>query len=336
MPDLASGHYYLTVLAPIHVDADPHEQLLAQELALLPTGRQTMGPLDSTPSPFARNTLNHTARFVMIDSPRYNGRVSGNTLISAIKKVDPLIGQPVDRFPVPFLLFAADIDAPGDDGEAALRAYTHVLWDTMKGELRAIFGHCVGFEQVADAASFHAYIKRCQVETTLPFNDYWAHGLTPPPGLPLDLISRAAGVAGRAVAISVAAFAAATLVNAGLTLTDAHGQLVDWIRTGGLWITVAMLAVFALAALGGLAGYVAMLMVARRGLPTAPGSDLPSILKALFLQQNLTTFAIEAQGLPDQALHDRFGAFLSAVRPQDAEPRLAAGDCHAPHVTWTR
>ena len=40
-----------------------------------------------------------------------------------------------------------------------------------------IFGHCVGFEGVATADDFHDYITRCQVETTMPFNDYWADGL---------------------------------------------------------------------------------------------------------------------------------------------------------------
>ena len=41
-----------------------------------------------------------------------------------------------------------------------------------------MFGHCVGFDTVADAATFQNYILRCQVETTMPFNDYW---ITPPP-----------------------------------------------------------------------------------------------------------------------------------------------------------
>jgi len=333
VPDLSGGHYFLTVLAPIHVDADPHEQLLAEELARLPTGRQTMGPEDSAPSPFSRNTLNHTARLVMIDSPRFNGRVSGDTLLSVIRKVDPLKPQPADRFPVPFLLFAADIDAPGGDGEAALKAYTHVLWETMKGELRAIFGHCVGYEAVADAASFHAYIKRCQVETTLPFNDYWAHGLQPPPGLPLDVIKKAATAVALATVAAVGFFVVMTLLNAGLTLARVKA---DGVHLAAAWSVALLLGVLAVAALGVLAGVIGMNVVAARGLPAAPGSDLPSVLKALFVQQNLTRFAIEAQGLDDQALHDRFGAFLDAVRLQDAAPSLAAGECHAPHVEWAR
>ncbi len=64
-----------------------------------------------------------------------------------------------------------------------------------------------------------------------------------------------------------------------------------------------------------LVAYGAYRWTSRRGaapLPTAPGCDLPSVLKSLYLQQHFTRFAIEAQGLTDAQLHARFGAFLAA------------------------
>ena len=54
-------------------------------------------------------------------------------------------------------------------------------------------------------------------------------------------------------------------------------------------------------------------------LPTAPDSDLRSILKALYLQQNFVNFAIKNQGASDEDLHANFGKFLKEHKPQDLD-----------------
>jgi len=56
-----------------------------------------------------------------------------------------------------------------------------------------------------------------------------------------------------------------------------------------------------------------------RPFPTAPDSDLKSVLKGLYLRQMLTRFAIENQGAEPQALYDAFGKFLGEVRPGDVD-----------------
>src|SRR5262249_7770520 len=146
---------------------------------LLATGRQTAAsPPDVWQSPFAKNQLNHFARFVIINGPAFNGRVSANTLIAAARGINPLTPQPVDLLNAPYLLFAAEIDAP--DGEASVRTYIETLWNTMQRDLKMIFDHCEGFAGVDSAGKFYNYIKRCQVETTMPFNDYWLDGLAVP------------------------------------------------------------------------------------------------------------------------------------------------------------
>lgn len=312
MPDLDGGHYFLTVLAPVRTDnsVDPvtkasrsHRHLLSQTLALLPTGRQTAAsPTAAKPSPLARNTLNHLARFVIIDGPAYNGRESGNTLVGMVRGVDPLVAQPVDVLSSPFLLFAADIDAQGIDGPTALRRYTDALWTTMRGEIDDIFGHCLGFDAVADAAAFNAYITRCQIETTMPFNDYWADGLKVP-AAPMGAVKVIA-----ALALAVAVYA---------------------IVTRGWWGVVLALGIVALLLYG---VWRFVLGWGARPFPTAPGSDLPTVLKALFLQQAFTGFAIQAQGVDDATLHARFGAFLGATQPESATPALVAGEVTAPIV----
>jgi hypothetical protein len=58
-------------------------------------------------------------------------------------------------------------------------------------------------------------------------------------------------------------------------------------------------------------------------------------LKALFLQQQFTRFAIQVQGVDDNALCKSFGAFLAAVEPSNTEqPTQKAGEVRAPAVGW--
>ena len=340
MPNLDGGHYFLTVLAPIRVDliADKiagrsrsHRHQLAQKLALLATGRQTAAsPPDAWPSPFAANTLNHLARFVIIGGPPYNGRLSGDTLLGVLRDINPLTPQPVDRLSVPYLLFAADIDAPGD-ADDALRAYTDTLWATMKDDLEVIFGHCAGFDGVDTAEKFHRYIRKCQVETTMPFNDYWPDGL--PVGnatLPITPLKWTAILAACALAVWLLAL----VLNGILTVFGADSGFA---RSAARVVALGTIIVPLL--IGGvlLMAYGLYRWILRRGqapLPTAPGSDLPTVLKSLYLQQHFTRFAIEAQGLSDAQLHARFGAFLAAVKPGDASPTQPPGEVRAPRAEW--
>lgn len=342
MPNHDGGHFFLTVLAPIRVDlmvsdiagrSYSHRHRLAQKLSLLPTGRQTAAsPPDAWTSKFARNTQNHLARFVIIGGPPYNGRLSGDTLLGVLREINPLSPQPVDRLSVPFLLFAADIDATGDP-DTTLRTYTDTLWATMQKDLEEIFDHCAGFDGVDTAGKFHDYIRKCQVETTMPFNDYWPDGL--PVGdvtLPIAPLRWVAFLAGGALALWLMA-----LVLNGLFVVFRadHGfaRLVASVVGWGVIIVPLLVGLTAMLAYG------LYRWVLRRGaapLPTAPGSDLPSVLKALYLQQHFTRFAIEEQGRSDAELYEHFGAFLKAVKPADTSPTQPPGEIRAPKVEWAK
>lgn len=343
MPNFDGGHYFLTVLAPVRIDTvrdaiagrtRSHRGSLAQKLALLATGRQTAAsPLDAWGSPFAGNTLNHFVRLAIIDAPAFNGRLSPNALVGALRGVDPLVPQPDDRLTNPFLLFAADIDAQGGDGpEAALRHYTDTLWATMHDDLAVIFGHCLGFDPTGNAAAFHAWIKRCQIETTMPFNDYWLDDdLRHAPGA---LQAGGAKAAGIAAVAALAVWLVAAVLSGVLRLFDADGGFVSavaGVAAWGLIVVPAMIGILALVLFG---LYRTVLKTGGGALPTAPGSDLPSVLKALHLQQQFTRFAIDAQGLDDATLHARFGGFLAAVAPSAATPSQPPGTIAGPHAEW--
>lgn len=310
--DLDGGHLFLTVLAPVLAGDAPgphgvprsHRHLLAERLALLPTGQQTeASPGDAPASPFARNPLNHLARLVIIDDPAFNGREPGNTLVGAALNRDPLVPQPVDALPNPYLLFAAEVDAQGKTAAQALADYCAALWATMAAELTDIFGHCRGF--TASAAGFHDYVRRCQVETTMPFNDYWPHD---------ELTQAPSALRGPLIVAGVAAVAA---IGAAIWAAVRH-------RPG-----IALLAVVALVLVVYLLYRIA-LAIGARPFPTAPGSDLPGVLKALFLQQAFTHFVTDQQGADAAALHAAFGRFLAAAQPAAPAPTQAPGVVAAP------
>jgi hypothetical protein len=317
MPNLDGGHYFLTVLAPIRTDSVPigddrwrsHLDLLRETLTLLPTARQNKVTHNAAlNSPFARNRLNHLARFVVIDDVVYNGRVPGNTLIDRVLGRNPIIPQPVDKLRCPYLFFSADIDAPAD-GADALRAYTDALWETMRDELAEIFGHCLGFDGVKDADGFHRYIRRCQLETTMPFNDYWME----PPTLP--------EIPFKAIGLAVIGAVGATLLAFVLHLLDVGGWSWGLLSLLGLALTVALV----------VAVYWYLVIRGRKPFPTAPMSDLPSVLKGLYLQQRFTDFIVANQGADPQTLYERFGAFLTDHRPADVQaPTQAPGVISTP------
>ena len=262
MPNEFAGYYFLTVLSPIKrkavlsgeapTDFESHAQLIRRQLDAMPN-RET--------SPFTRNTTNHLARWAVIDDVRYNGRLRedpikgriGNALkgllpwnwFQSSEPYDATVPQEIDQLQSQYLLFATDLDG----GESDVDPYLRTLWKTMEPELRDLYGHCVGFEEVVkDAATFVEYIRACQVETTMPFNDYADH--------------------------------------------PKKGEQ-----------------------------------------PLYTDASLPAVLKALYVQQRFTEFAIANQGADDETLYRGFGEFLEAVKPSDLSgPTQSPGVVETPHA----
>jgi hypothetical protein len=298
MPNFDAGHYFLTVLVPVRLDSvlknqhpDSRRHLIRQELAAMRTGERTAASQGMVPdNPFARTTRTHFARFVVLDDIVFNGRVPRNSLLEQLPGMDPLAAQPVDRLSRPFLIFVADFDA-GSGAPAELHSYLTALWSTMREELTRIFQHCEGFDAVDTAEAFVRYVTRCQVETTMPFNDYWSAA----PDL-TDFKFR-----------PYAAAAIATVVIALIGLFTLNG----WLATAGLLAS----AVVAVATYRGIAAKARMPFPV--SAPPAPASDLPTVLKALHVQRGFTELAIRTQGVSNQALYDAFGAFLAAESPGD-------------------
>jgi hypothetical protein len=307
MPNLDGGHYFLTVLAPIDntgiVDHDGMKSspvhMVRDALETLPTALQS--PATRTiglNSPFSRNTRTHFARFVVLGDVFYNGRDPADAILTALDATDPVVAQPVDHLACPYLLFAADFD-PDPDGGAEPRSYLEALWAIMSAELAAAFGYCYGFETVVDGASFADFIVARQVETTMPFNDYWV-GAPSLPSLPIWTL----------IAPPVLAVLAAGAINWGL-----HSPW--WMGLGAVIVLLA-------AAIG--FDYLLVMRAGKQPFPAAPNATLPHVLKALHLQQAFTGFIAGHQGDDPATLHRAFARFVDETRPGDlAGPTQAPG-----------
>jgi hypothetical protein len=319
MPNFDGGHYFLTALLPLKNDElilhggvkSSAVHMVRRALSITPTACQSPPTVAlGLNSPFARTMLTpgstpipprtHFARFVVIDDIAYNGRDPVDAIRAAAKGIDPITAAPTDSLPYPYLLFVADFDARSGD-VAELRDYLAYLWRLMEPELRAIMGYCTDFgRRVTDAASFSAYIEACQVETTMPFNDYWTGA---PPLASLGALPVVAAVLGAVLVIA--------------------GAVAFWWQGHSGWIALAS-GVFGVAAVIWLL-YRFIMARARVPFPAAPNSDLPAVLKALYLQQHFTRFAIDAQGRPDAEVQRLFAGFVATHKPHASEPTQGPG-----------
>lgn len=335
MPNFDCGAYFLSTLIPVKTVAvedpktgaqtSPVHQLRAA-LAGLKTAQQT--PEATGVSPFAKNLRNHFVRMVVIEDVAYVGRSPVNALITVLSElllpprfhINPVDPQAQDHLSNPFLFFSADFDAKsGEDSERD--AYLRELWTSAGDELHDVFKHCVSFEDVTDAESFARYVARCQLKTTMPFHDYFLDGipikqkpdsLQPEDGkLPEISIWRYTGVF----------FVVAAAVYFLLQAIGGSGSHL-------LWLLDVLL--------GLVAGLVVVILMARnageKSFPAAPDATLPDVLKALYLRDRFTRFAIDNQLLAashDEAsaaeLQQRFQAFAATH-----DPKNVAGPTQAP------
>ena len=312
MANIDGGHCFLSTLIPVLTDpvrrADGSftvpSHLLREALASLPTAQQSPASVAAGfSSPFSRCHRSHFVRAVVIDQPMYNGRDGGNALVQALRKVNLLAAQPVDSLSRPWLMFNADFDARSDEADGGLASWAAGLWTRTEPELRAVFEHCVGFDAVDSGAAFAAWLKRCQIETTMSFNDYYV----PMPALDAYTLPQVGK--GMAVATGVLTLAAAAVL---LVLQHSLG-----------WLLLAAPLAAVLAVLGWLA---VLWEKGSQPYPTGAGTDLPAVLKALHVQQRFALLAAELQGADASAVHARFGDFLRQVRPADpAGPTQAPG-----------
>jgi hypothetical protein len=302
MPNIDGGHYFFTAVVPVcNVGIVEHQgmksspiHMVREALETLPTALQSHAAEKiGIQSPFARSLRTHFARLVVLDQPLYNGRDHADALVSTIKGTDLLKAEPDDQLSCPYILVMIDFDPLADESKEP-RAYFEELWTLMPRELTAVFQYCYGFSDVkpADPASFADFILPCQIETIMPFNDYWIGAP------PLTSISRTA-----LIAIPLAGLL--------LPLIVAGFDMLGW--------CTAILLGIVLALLGLLIDYWLVMRKGRKPFPPAPNSTLRDVLKALYLQQAFTRFAAEQQDRDFAASGAAFREFLARNDPANLD-----------------
>ncbi len=317
MPDLDTGHIFLTTLAPIKTTntggPNSFEQRTRIALAEMPTALQSPATQNiGINSPFSRNQRNHLARMFVLSDVIYNGRTGMNPIIGTIRGINPTDPQKVDKLNAPYLVFTADIDAITEDGQPlpanlsaeqqkeVRAAYARELWNTMGLEIQDIYSNCVGFEHVDTAEEFAVYLDKCHVETTMPFHDYY---LELPEFNHLPTTGLLAGV----------------LVPAAIAILSLILRIFGWLALPMLgWSTLWTFIIFTVLTVA-IATWAIRFAIKNGEKPLGPGKydDLPSVLKALYLQQNFANFVVDHQGTTAAKLHKDFGAFLKKHNPSD-------------------
>ncbi len=319
MPDLDTGHIFLTTLAPIKIESTgesvSYEQRARISLAEMPRACQSPTTTEiGINSPFSRNKRNHLARMFLLSDVVYNGRTGMNPVWGTIKGINPTDPRRVDKLNAPYLVLTADIDAITEDGQplptnlsAAQQkevraAYARTLWDTMGLEIQDIYSNCVAFEHVDTAEQFADYLEKCHVETTMPFHDYYLE-------LPKFHL------------LPVKRLLAAVLVPAAVAIVALLLRILGWLDIPLIgWSTFWTFMIFTGLTLG-IAIWAIRYAIRNGEKPLPPGKydDLPSVLKALYVQQRFADFVVENQGASAEALHKDFGAFLETHKPSDKQ-----------------
>jgi len=325
MPSIDGGYYFLTVLVPVRKawPAGPDDEgkypkapiiKLREKLAQMPTAMQTpFSHQGGEISAFSKSTRTHLARFAVIDRLGYNGYEAADPVMDKLGWAKPKRNR--SELAHPYLLFAAEFDAPSGSRNYDLAVYLRELWDVMRDDLVEIFENCVAFDacDISTAADFIAYIKKCEIETTMPFNFYWMDEPT------LPTLTKSGLVAGALISGGLAGGLAGWGV----------WSLASW-ALGEPWLVLSVIAT-------GLVGLIAALVAAvvfagfrfkkygDRPFPAPPDADLVAVLKGLHLQTTFGHFVVDNQGTDAEALHQAFGTYLEENKPQKRSPRHPAG-----------
>ena len=308
MPNIDGGHYFLTTLFPIKDgevvgrDGQYHSpaHILRETLSFLPVHNK-----NGVASPFSCNLRTHFVRIFVLDNVIYNGRqpkcgIPGDGLLDF---------ETIDELKSPYLVFVVDLDVP-DETEAELDSYLKELWRESQTELKKIFCYCYKFDAVQHEDDFCRFIRKGQVETTMPFQDYFVEFPKIKDFLPLKWLKPAA-------LVILSLWFAGSYYAAHILLKSAWG----W----NLLIGSVSLVIF----LGILLGILYRLMLARgrKSFPIAPNSTLPSILKAIYLNKQFTQFAISQQGNDADRLYQAFADFIKTHQPDNLiSPTQQAGE----------
>lgn len=163
MGNVSGKAYALTILSPImngHVDEIAYADLVRDRL-------ENWNSLHN--SPMAKVPQTYLARYYVLDDV-YIESLPGASAIDTASDWLPVVPKSLrlgvlpadDHLKSKYLVFSSNFH--GD-----LDTYLRGMWDAIADEIKSAWAYCYGFDQVKDADTFIAYMKKCQLPAALFF-----------------------------------------------------------------------------------------------------------------------------------------------------------------------
>ncbi len=155
MPNQSDRAYGLTTLCPIKNGAPVNSKGSHENESFVAITKDRLRALSRKPneeSPMAEVPNTYLCRFFILNDVYYEGKPAN-----------------LEHLKSKYLVFTSNFH-----GE--LEPYLRRMWDSAvkekdeQNDIRSVWEHCVGFDDVKNADDFVAYIGKCQVYTTFFFN----------------------------------------------------------------------------------------------------------------------------------------------------------------------
>jgi hypothetical protein len=163
MANVSGNAYGLTILSPLksgHIDGISYADIIRDRL-------NDWGVNEKSPMAKVPNT--YLCRLFILDDVFSQSLAAGDffytidsikSLFSREARLNALARE--EHLKSKYLVFTVNLH--GD-----LDTWLTGMWQNASSEIKRIWQHCWAFDEVTDASSFVAYMKKCQLETTLFF-----------------------------------------------------------------------------------------------------------------------------------------------------------------------
>lgn len=166
--NISGNAYALTILSPIKNECGDNEIAYADLI------RDRLQQWNFEPnSPMTLVPQTYLCRFFVLDDI-YTESLPGADLRGLIPDLLTVLSSSIRKWQLPkedhlksrYLVFSSNFYG-GPNGD--LDGYLRGMWEAISERIKEIWGLCYGFENVNDADSFIAYMKKCQLEAALFF-----------------------------------------------------------------------------------------------------------------------------------------------------------------------
>ncbi|MES2943123.1 MAG: hypothetical protein V4772_09675 [Pseudomonadota bacterium] len=167
--NISGSAYALTILSPIREGiVEGHEIAYADKV------RDTLQNWNLLPnSPMTEVPQTYLCRYFVLNDV-YVESLPGGSAPDTLNDWLPVVPDAIRRWVMPgqdhlksrYLVFSCNFHG-GPNGD--VDGYLQGMWNAISSHIREAWRYCYGFEKVNDAASFAAYMKKCQLPASLFF-----------------------------------------------------------------------------------------------------------------------------------------------------------------------